>query len=152
MRCPYCSFLESKVIDSRRTEDSREIRRRRECMQCGHRFTTYEKVEKLPLMVIKKNGARELFERGKILSGLVRAAEKRPIAYEKLEHLADDVEKELQSELDREVSTSYIGELVMERLRKLDEVAYIRFASVYRQFGDVSNFLRELEKLVGKGK
>ena len=149
VRCPYCNFLESKVIDSRRTEDDYEIRRRRECMQCGHRFTTYEKVEKLPLMVIKKNGTREIFDRAKILNGLIRACEKRPIAYEKLEHLVDEVEIQLRSELDREVSTSCIGELVMERLRKLDEVAYVRFASVYRQFSDVSNFLKELEKLVG---
>ncbi len=118
-------------------------------MQCGHRFTTYEKVEKLPLMVIKKNGAREIFDRAKILNGLIRACEKRPIAYEKLERLVDEVEIQLRSELDREVSTSCIGELVMERLRKLDEVAYVRFASVYRQFSDVSNFLKELEKLAG---
>ncbi len=118
-------------------------------MQCGHRFTTYEKVEKLPLMVIKKNGAREIFDRAKILNGLIRACEKRPIAYEKLEHLVDEVEIQLRSELDREVSTSYIGELVMERLRELDEVAYVRFASVYRQFSDVGNFLKELQKLVG---
>lgn len=118
-------------------------------MQCGHRFTTYEKVEKLPLMVIKKNGAREIFDRAKILNGLIRACEKRSIAYEKLEHLVDEVEIQLRSELDREVSTSYIGELVMERLRELDEVAYVRFASVYRQFSDVGNFLKELQKLVG---
>lgn len=118
-------------------------------MQCGHRFTTYEKVEKLPLMVIKKNGAREIFDRAKILNGLIRACEKRPIAFEKLEHLVDEVEIQLRSELDREVSTSYIGELVMERLRELDEVAYVRFASVYRQFSDVGNFLKELQKLVG---
>ena len=118
-------------------------------MQCGHRFTTYEKVEKLPLMVIKKNGAREIFDRAKILNGLIRACEKRPIAYEKFEHLVDEVEIQLRSELDREVSTSYRGELVMERLRELDEVAYVRFASVYRQFSDVGNFLKELQKLVG---
>lgn len=149
MRCPYCNFLESKVIDSRRTEDDSEIRRRRECLQCGHRFTTYEKVEKLPLMVVKKNGAREIFDRGKILNGLIRACEKRPIAYEELERLADDVEGQLRSELDHEVSTSNIGQLVMEKLRGLDEVAYVRFASVYRQFSDVGNFLKELEKLVG---
>lgn len=150
MRCPYCDFLESKVIDSRPTEDSTEIRRRRECMGCAHRFTTYEKVEKLPLMVIKKDGAREMFDRGKIINGLIRACEKRPVAYEKLEQLADEVEIQLRNELVREVSTSYIGELVMERLRLLDEVAYVRFASVYRQFSDVGNFLKELEKLVGR--
>lgn len=150
MRCPYCNYLESKVVDSRRTEDEYEIRRRRECIKCGNRFTTYEKVEKLPLVVVKKNGDRELFERVKILNGLVRACEKRAIPFDKLEQLADDVEKQLRNSLDREVSTSLIGELVLERLGKLDEVAYVRFASVYRQFSDVSNFLKELQKLADK--
>lgn len=151
MRCPSCNFPESKVIDSRRTEDE-EIRRRRECLECGFRFTTYEKMEKLPLIVVKKSGARQAFDRGKILNGLIRACEKRPIPYDTLERLADEVETQLRSELDREVPTSLIGELVMERLRQLDEVAYVRFASVYRQFSDVSNFLKELEKLAqGKG-
>jgi len=138
------------VVDSRRTEDEYEIRRRRECIKCGNRFTTYEKVEKLPLVVVKKNGDRELFERVKILNGLVRACEKRAIPFDKLEQLADDVEKQLRNSLDREVSTSLIGELVLERLGKLDEVAYVRFASVYRQFSDVSNFLKELQKLADK--
>lgn len=147
MRCPYCNFLESKVVDSRRTEDEHEIRRRRECMECGNRFTTYEKVEKLPLVVVKKNGDRELFAKEKVLNGLIRACEKRAIPLDKLDQLADDVEKQLRSNLDREVSTSRIGELVLERLRKLDEVAYVRFASVYRQFSDVGNFLRELQSL-----
>ena len=150
MRCPYCNFLESKVVDSRRTEDEFEIRRRRECMSCGNRFTTYEKVEKLPLVVVKKNGAREIFDRGKILNGLIRACEKRPIPLEKLEALVDDVEKHLRNSLDREVSPSHIGELVIERLRVLDEVAYVRFASVYRQFSDVGNFLKELQSLMDK--
>jgi transcriptional repressor NrdR len=118
-------------------------------MECGHRFTTYEKVEELPLMVIKKDGAREIFERSKIINGLVRACEKRPVAYENLERLAEEIESQLRSQFDREVNSSYIGELVMEKLRKLDEVAYVRFASVYRQFSDVGNFLKELEKLVG---
>lgn len=152
MRCPYCNFLESKVIDSRRTEDEYEIRRRRECIDCGQRFTTYEKVEKLPLVVVKKNGAREIFDRGKILNGLIRACEKRPVAFDRLEELVDDVEKHLRNSLDREVNTSCIGELVMDRLQALDEVAYVRFASVYRQFSDVSNFLKELQKLVDKQK
>jgi transcriptional repressor NrdR len=150
VRCPYCDYLESKVIDSRRTEGDYEIRRRRECMACGHRFTTYEKVEELPLMVIKKDGAREIFERSKIINGLARACEKRPVSYESLERLAEEIESQLRSEFDREVKSSYIGELVMEKLRDLDEVAYVRFASVYRQFSDVSNFLKELEKLVEK--
>jgi len=148
MRCPYCKFLESKVVDSRRTEDELEIRRRRECIKCGNRFTTYEKVEKLPLVVVKKNGAREIFDRGKILTGLIRACQKRPIPFEKLEALVDDVEKNLRNSLDREVSTSDIGELVLDRLQTLDEVAYVRFASVYRQFSDVSNFLKELQTLM----
>lgn len=148
MRCPHCSYLESKVIDSRPTEDGYEIRRRRECIQCGGRFTTYEKVERLPLMVIKKNGAREIFDRDKIINGLIRAGEKRPIPFEEIERLVDQVESQLRSELDREVRTSIIGEMVMERLKKLDEVAYVRFASVYRQFSDVANFFKELEKLI----
>jgi transcriptional repressor NrdR len=119
-------------------------------MKCGNRFTTYEKVEKLPLVVVKKNGDREFFERGKILNGLIRACEKRAIPLEKLEQLADDVELQLRNKLDREVSTRLIGELVLERLRKLDEVAYVRFASVYREFSDVGNFLRELQSLAEK--
>ena len=150
MRCPYCNFLESKVVDSRRTEDEYAIRRRRECIQCGHRFTTYEKVEKLPLVVVKRNGAREIFDRGKILNGLIRASEKRSISLEDMEALVDEVEKKLRNSMEKEVRTTYIGELVMEHLRDLDEVAYVRFASVYRQFSDVSNFLKELEKLVDK--
>ena len=152
MRCPYCSFLESKVVDSRRTEDEFEIRRRRECIECGSRFTTYEKVEKLPLVVVKKNGDRQIFDRGKILDGLIRACEKRPVAIDKLEQLVDDVEKQLRNTLDREVDTSKIGELVMDRLRLVDEVAYVRFASVYRQFSDVGNFMRELQQLMDKQK
>lgn len=150
MRCPFCNFLESKVVDSRRTEDEHEIRRRRECISCSSRFTTYEKVEKLPLVVVKKNGDREFFEKGKVLNGLIRACEKRAIPLDELEKLADDVEKQLRNNLDREVSTSLIGELVLERLRKLDEVAYVRFASVYRQFSNVGNFLRELQRLADK--
>jgi len=150
LRCPYCNFLESKVVDSRRTEDEYAIRRRRECIQCGHRFTTYEKVEKLPLVVVKRNGAREIFDRGKILNGLIRASEKRSISLEDMEALVDEVEKKLRNSMEKEVRTTYIGELVMEHLRDLDEVAYVRFASVYRQFSDVSNFLKELEKLVDK--
>lgn len=150
MRCPYCRFLESKVVDSRRTDDEFEIRRRRECINCGNRFTTYEKVEKIPLIVVKKNGDRQIFDRSKILDGLIRACEKRPVPIEKMEILTDEVEKQLRNSLDREVETSRIGELVMEQLRNLDEVAYVRFASVYRQFSDVSNFMRELQKLMDK--
>ncbi|HOB35276.1 MAG: transcriptional repressor NrdR [Firmicutes bacterium] len=150
MRCPFCTYPESKVVDSRPTEDGREIRRRRECIKCGIRFTTYEKVEKLPLVVVKKSGGRELFDRSKILNGLVRASVKRAIPLEKLEQLVDDVETQLRNNLDREVSTSLIGELVLERLRQLDEVAYVRFASVYREFSDVGNFFKELQKLTDR--
>lgn len=150
MRCPYCGFLESKVVDSRRTEDEGEIRRRRECIQCGNRFTTYEKVEMVPLIVVKKNGGREIFDRGKVLNGLIRACEKRPVALNVLEQLVDSVERQLRNTMEREVTTRHIGELVMERLRDVDEVAYVRFASVYRQFSDVSNFLRELQQLMEK--
>jgi len=150
VRCPFCTYPESKVVDSRPTEDGREIRRRRECIKCGIRFTTYEKVEKLPLVVVKKSGGRELFDRSKILNGLVRASVKRAIPLEKLEQLVDDVETQLRNNLDREVSTSLIGELVLERLRQLDEVAYVRFASVYREFSDVGNFFKELQKLTDR--
>ncbi|MTI95052.1 MAG: transcriptional repressor NrdR [Firmicutes bacterium] len=150
MRCPYCNFLESKVVDSRRTEDDAEIRRRRECLHCQNRFTTYERVEKMPIIVVKKNGAREIFDGGKLLRGLIKACEKRPVSVETLEHLVDNVEKEIRNQLEREVTSQQIGELVMDRLRTIDEVAYVRFASVYRQFSDVGNFLRELESLVNK--
>lgn len=150
MRCPFCAYLESKVIDSRRTEDEAEIRRRRECLQCQNRFTTYERVEKAPLLVIKKNGERQVFEGEKILKGLIKACEKRPVPVEQLHQLVDSVEKQLRNSLEREVPSSQIGELVMERLVRLDEVAYVRFASVYRQFSDVSNFLKELERLIGE--
>ncbi len=148
MRCPYCGFLESKVIDSRRTEDEEGIRRRRECLDCNSRFTTYEKVEKVPLIVVKKNGGREVFDRTKILNCLIRACEKRPVSLAQLEELVDLVERQLRNTMDKEVSSRAIGEQVMEQLRGLDEVAYVRFASVYRQFSDVSNFLGELQQLM----
>lgn len=151
MRCPYCGFLESKVVDSRRTDDDGEIRRRRECIKCGNRFTTYEKVEKIPLIVVKKDGRREIFDRRKILNGLIRASEKRPVRLSALEQLVDSVERRLRNTMEREVTTQHIGELVMDRLREVDEVAYVRFASVYRQFSDVGTFMQELQRLMGSG-
>ena len=148
MRCPYCAHLESKVVDSRPAEEGASIRRRRECLSCHKRFTTYETVESLPLMVVKKDGSRQSFDRSKVLGGLIRACEKRPVSYGTLEDMVNEIEQVLQSELEREVSSAEIGELVMERLKRLDEVAYVRFASVYRQFKDINTFMRELNKLL----
>ena len=149
MKCPYCSFEESKVIDSRPTDEGERIRRRRECLSCQKRFTTYEIIESLPIIVIKKDKSREVFNRDKLLNGLLRACEKRPVSLEKLEDLIDDIEVVLQNSLDREVSSDKIGELVMDKLKEIDEVAYVRFASVYRQFKDIGTFMNELNKLLG---
>ena len=148
MRCPFCSFNESKVIDSRPAEEGTTIRRRRECLSCGKRFTTYEIVERLPLLVIKRDGSRQAFDRMKLIGGMIKACEKRPVHVSDLETIADEIEQELQGSLDREVSSEHIGELVMNRLKDLDQVAYVRFASVYRQFKDISTFLEELNKLL----
>ena len=148
MKCPYCGYQESKVVDSRHSEDGQSIRRRRECLSCQKRFTTYETVECLPSVVIKRDGARQAFDRNKILNGMLRACEKRPVALAKLEEATDAIEQIIQNSLDREVSTTQIGELVMERLKPLDEVAYVRFASVYRQFKDIDSFMHELNKLL----
>ena len=150
MRCPYCGYLESKVIDSRPAEEGATIRRRRECLSCGKRFTTYEIMERLPLIVVKRDGSRQTFDKIKIMNGMLRACEKRPVSVESLEKIADDIEQELQNSLEREVSTTEIGEMVMSRLKDVDEVAYVRFASVYRQFKDVNTFLEELQKLIDK--
>lgn len=150
MRCPYCGYLESKVIDSRPAEEGATIRRRRECLSCGKRFTTYEIMERLPLIVVKRDGSRQTFDKIKIMNGMLRACEKRPVSVEALEKIADDIEQELQNSLEREVSTTEIGEMVMSRLKDIDEVAYVRFASVYRQFKDVNTFLEELQKLIDK--
>lgn len=147
MRCPFCNYEESKVIDSRAADEGASIRRRRECLACQRRFTTYEVVEQLPLMVVKKDGRRTLFERQKLLNGVMRAFEKRPISLSVMEKLVDQVEKEVRNSMEREVSTSKIGEIVMRYLKELDQVAYVRFASVYRQFADVDNFLEELKLL-----
>ncbi|HMM20378.1 MAG TPA: transcriptional regulator NrdR [Selenomonadales bacterium] len=148
MRCPFCGYGESKVIDSRAAEEGSSIRRRRECLQCMRRFTTYEMVEESPLMVIKKDGRRELFDRSKLLSGLLRACEKRPVPLNVAEALIDKVEKEIRNSMEREVSSRLIGETVMRHLKDVDQVAYVRFASVYRQFADLNNFMQELEVLM----
>ncbi|MBE3589655.1 MAG: transcriptional repressor NrdR [Firmicutes bacterium] len=148
MRCPFCDHPDSKVLESRPTEEGAVIRRRRECPACGQRFTTYEKVQFAPLMVIKKDGRREAFDPQKILAGIVTACEKRPVPYEAIERIVAEIERELRGRLDKEVRTQEIGEMVMERLRKLDEVAYVRFASVYRQFKDIQRFKEELERLM----
>ena len=148
MKCPYCGYQESKVVDSRHSDDSTSIRRRRECLSCQKRFTTYETVESLPMIVVKKDNSRQSFDRNKILNGMVRACEKRPVSMADLEMVADEIEQIVQNSLDREVSTEHIGELVMERLKPLDEVAYVRFASVYRQFKDINSFMHELNKIL----
>jgi len=150
MKCPFCGYPESKVVDSRPTDEFNSIRRRRECLSCTKRFTTYETVESLPLVVIKKDGGRETFDRSKILNGLVKACEKRPVPIAVLEKTASDIEQHLLNSLNREVKAEYIGELVMDKLKEIDEVAYVRFASVYRQFKDINTFMSELSKLLGK--
>lgn len=152
MKCSYCGFKEDKVVDSRATAEGSAIRRRRECLKCGKRFTTYEYIEEVSLMVIKKDGRREPFDRKKILAGIMKAGEKRPISIEKMEEIVTQVERTVQKKSDREVSSSRIGELVMERLKVLDDVAYVRFASVYRQFKDVGQFMEELKDILGKEK
>lgn len=148
MKCPYCSYQESKVVDSRHSDEGNSIRRRRECLSCQKRFTTYETVESLPIIVVKKDNSREPFDRDKILRGMVRASEKRPVAIADIESAVAEIEQIVQNSLEREVSTDKIGELVMDRLKQLDEVAYVRFASVYRQFKDINSFMRELTKIL----
>ena len=147
LKCPFCGFPESKVVDSRPSEEGTKIRRSRECLSCSKRFTTYETMETLPFMVIKKDKSREVFDKTKLLNGLLRACEKRPVSIETLEQVVNDIESSLLNSLEREVSTVKIGELVLEHLRKIDEVAYVRFASVYRQFADVESFMEELKRL-----
>ena len=150
MNCPYCGYEESKVIDSRPTDEGQRIRRRRECLQCTKRFTTYEIIESLPIIVIKKDKSRETFNRDKLMTGLLRACEKRPVSIDTLDNMIDEIEVILQNSLDREVSSERIGQLVMEKLKKIDEVAYVRFASVYRQFKDINTFMSELNKLLNQ--
>ncbi len=148
MKCPYCSHMEDRVIDSRPTDEGSAIRRRRECIKCLKRFTTYEKIESLPLMVVKKDKTRQSFNRDKLLNGLLRACEKRPISVDQLEKLVDGIESQIYNSLRREITTNEIGEMVMSNLKNMDEVAYVRFASVYRQFRDINTFMDELRKLL----
>ena len=148
MKCPYCAHPESKVVDSRPSDEGASIRRRRECLSCHKRFTTYETMESLPLVVIKKDGSRQTFDKSKLLNGMLRACEKRPVPFSQLEEIAGEIEQALQNDMDREIPSARIGELVMDRLKGVDEVAYVRFASVYRQFKDISTFMAELNKLL----
>ena len=148
MKCPYCGHSESKVVDSRPAEEGSSIRRRRECLGCSKRFTTYETVESLPMVVVKKDGSRQSFDREKVTASMIRACEKRRVSVEELERLGEEIEQTLQNSMEREITTDYIGELVMAKLRPLDEVAYVRFASVHRHFQDIDTFMRELNKII----
>ncbi len=152
MKCPYCSFEESKVIDSRSADDGERIRRRRECLKCGKRFTTHEVIETVPLIVVKRDKSREVFDRNKLTAGILRACEKRPVSLQQIESMVDTIEAKIQSSLEREVTTTQIGELAMEEIKKVDEVSYVRFASVYRQFKDINTFMEELNKLLTEKK
>jgi len=150
MKCPYCGHRKDKVVDSRESRDGEAIRRRRECLECGRRMTTYEQIEDVPIMVVKKDGRRERFDRGKIMAGLMRACEKRPVSMRSLEEVVDEVESRAQESGSREIDSQEIGQLVMDRLRQLDEVAYVRFASVYRHFRDINAFMEELKGLLDR--
>lgn len=148
MKCPFCNYIESKVLDSRPTDDNISIRRRRECLKCQKRFTTYEKVEDIPVYVAKKDGRLEPFDKRKIMTGLIKSCEKRPVSLAIMEGVADEVEKQIYNTMQQEVSTDLIGELVMQKLKDVDDVAYVRFASVYRQFKDINTFMDELQKIL----
>lgn len=148
MKCPFCGYLDSKVVDSRPAEDGASIRRRRECLECHKRFTTFEVMETLPVVVIKKDGSRQSFDRSKLLNSMIRACEKRTVAFDTLNRIADEIEQTLQNDMSREIPSARIGELVMDKLKDVDEVSYVRFASVYRQFKDISTFMEELNKLL----
>lgn len=150
MRCPYCENIDTRVIDSRPTEEGHAIRRRRECDSCNKRFTTYEKVEEITFMVIKKDGSREAFDRNKVMNGIIKACEKRPVSVASIEKIVSDIERGLNNMMEKEVASKLIGEVIMEHLKDLDEVAYVRFASVYRQFTDVNTFVAEIDKLLGR--
>lgn len=150
MKCPFCGYEESKVIDSRPTDEGEKIRRRRECISCSKRFTTYEIIESVPIVVVKKDKSRQAFDRVKLFNGMLRACEKRPVSIEQIDRIVSEIESELQNSLDREVTSIHIGELAMDKLKALDEVAYVRFASVYRQFKDINTFMDELAKLLGE--
>lgn len=148
MRCPYCEYYESKVVDSRPTDEGQAIRRRRECISCGKRFTTYEKIEEIPIIIVKRGGNRQSYDRNKLLNGLIKACEKRPVSMNVIDRAVDDIEKTLSNSLEKEITSIQIGELVMAKLKEIDEVAYVRFASVYRQFKDVNSFMDELKTLL----
>lgn len=150
MKCPYCGYSESKVVDSRPTEEETAIRRRRECEKCAKRFTTYEKIEEVPLVIVKKDGSRELYQRSKLINGFLKACEKRPVSMKQIEEVVDEIEKELYNSMEKEIESKKLGELVMKRLKQLDDVAYVRFASVYRQFKDLNTFMEELNKLINE--
>ena len=152
MKCMYCGYTESKVIDSRSTDEGRTIRRRRECMQCGKRFTTYETIETTPVLVVKNGGNRQAFDPNKIKNGIIKACEKRPVSMYKIEKLVEDIKKQIYNSLEQEITSKQIGEMVMEGLRQIDEVAYVRYASVYRSFTDISSFMSELETLMQENK
>ncbi|WP_054251893.1 transcriptional regulator NrdR [Neofamilia massiliensis] len=147
MKCPFCGYIDSKVIDSRPTDENSTIRRRRECLKCKKRFTTYEKIEKVPIIIVKKDGTRQSYDRDKILNGLIRACEKRPVSLDTLEKSVDNIEKTIYNSMDKEISSMDIGNLVMEELKKIDQVAYVRFASVYREFKDIDTFMKELQSI-----
>lgn len=148
MKCPYCGYNETKVVDSRSTDDNMAIRRRRECLRCNKRYTTYEKIENVPILVVKKNMNREYFDRTKILNGLIKACEKRPVSRKQIENITDEVEKKINNNMITEISSSEIGEIIMENLKRVDEVSYVRFASVYRQFKDINTFMQEIKNLI----
>lgn len=150
MKCPFCDYYETKVIDSRPTDEGQAIRRRRECIRCFRRFTTYEKVESMPLIIVKKDGTREAYDRNKILNGILKACEKRPVPLSTIEEMVDEIERELYNSMEKEITSQHIGEMVMNKLRDIDEVAYVRFASVYRQFKDINTFMDELKKLLNE--
>lgn len=152
MKCPYCEYLESKVVDSRPTDEGQAIRRRRECMSCAKRFTTYEKIEEIPIIIVKKDGNRQAYDRNKLLNGILKSCEKRPVSMSTIEEIVDDIEKVLSNSLEKEITSVEVGELVMNKLKSIDEVAYVRFASVYRQFKDVNSFMEELTKILDEGK
>lgn len=148
MKCPYCGYNESKVVDSRAAEDNMAIRRRRECLKCNKRYTTYEKVENVPILIVKKNMGREYFDRTKVINGLIKACQKRPVSRNQIESIADEVEKIISNQMITEVKSEYIGEIIMEKLKDIDEVSYVRFASVYRQFKDINTFMQEIKRLM----
>lgn len=151
MKCPFCSYFESKVVDSRPTDEGQAIRRRRECIRCGKRFTTYEKIEEVPLIVVKKDGTRESYDRNKLLNGIIKSCEKRPVSIDTIENIVDEIEKNLYNSLQKEIKSEEIGEMVMNKLKDIDEVSYVRFASVYRQFKDLNSFMEELKKILDEG-